>query len=256
MASVNFEKIEWEDFPSTETPLNADNLNRLEDAMEGIYNDFDDYIADSAELIGQILGDFAVVEAGETASQNHLSDSLIVLNNLLYKATVDITAGDSLQEGTNITRTTIADEVNTTIINNILGSFAVPEQSSIAAYNHAAGSCLIMGGKLYRATTLILSGDPIEEGVNIEQTTVDAEVRKRDIIDCVDVALSAGTGDLGTFYDSRITADHKVVGYNIVFGDPSYITSGINVITSAGEAVVNGTCTSATTATFQLAIPQ
>ena len=33
---VDFERLHWENFPSTGTPLNADNLNRLEEGVAGL----------------------------------------------------------------------------------------------------------------------------------------------------------------------------------------------------------------------------
>jgi hypothetical protein len=37
--TVNFQRLVWEDYPSTDTPLSADNLNRLEEGVDGLYND-------------------------------------------------------------------------------------------------------------------------------------------------------------------------------------------------------------------------
>lgn len=36
---VNFQRLTWENYPSTETPINADNLNRLEEGVAGLYSD-------------------------------------------------------------------------------------------------------------------------------------------------------------------------------------------------------------------------
>lgn len=36
---VNFERLTWENYPSTNTPVNADNLNRLEEGVAGLYSD-------------------------------------------------------------------------------------------------------------------------------------------------------------------------------------------------------------------------
>lgn len=36
---VDFERLHWENYPSTDTPLNADNLNRLEEGVAGLYSD-------------------------------------------------------------------------------------------------------------------------------------------------------------------------------------------------------------------------
>ena len=36
---VDFKRLTWENYPSTETPINADNLNRLEEGVAGLYSD-------------------------------------------------------------------------------------------------------------------------------------------------------------------------------------------------------------------------
>lgn len=36
---VDFRRLTWENYPSTETPINADNLNRLEEGVAGLYSD-------------------------------------------------------------------------------------------------------------------------------------------------------------------------------------------------------------------------
>jgi len=64
------------------------------------------------------------------------------------------------------------------------------------------------------------------------------------------VACSATTGDFATVTDASITADHVVA--NCVFANPSAITSQINWTTSSGSLVLNGTCSSATTANVLL----
>ena len=84
----------------------------------------------------------------------------------------------------------------------------------------------------------------------------DAKFTDHVILSFKNVAVTAGTGDIATITDARITSDHEVVGYNIIWGNPSAITTDVTVTTSAGKAVLNGTCKSATTATFQLAIPE
>lgn len=143
-----------------------------------------------------------------------------------------------------------------TIFNRILGDFATIESSTIASKAYAVDDLLVLNGYLYCVTTAIPSGGTITAGTNVTVTNVGDEVRKRDIIDCVDIPISAGTGNVGTVTNAKITSDHKVVGYNIVFGDPSKITTTTNVTTSNGQALINTTCTGATTATFQLAIPR
>jgi hypothetical protein len=59
------------------------------------------------------------------------------------------------------------------------------------------------------------------------------------------VACSATTGDFATISNANITADHVVA--QIYFANSAAITSEVTVTTSAGSAVINGTCASATT---------
>lgn len=64
------------------------------------------------------------------------------------------------------------------------------------------------------------------------------------------VTVTATTGDIVTLSNSAITADHVVA--SIEFADPSAIMPGCAWTTSAGELVLTGTCTSATTANITL----
>lgn len=65
-----------------------------------------------------------------------------------------------------------------------------------------------------------------------------------------DVACSAMTGNFATVSNAAITADHIVV--DVVWADPSAITTDVTWTTSAGSLVLNGTCASATSATITL----
>ena len=64
------------------------------------------------------------------------------------------------------------------------------------------------------------------------------------------VAVSATTGNIATISNSKITSDHVAVA--CVFANPAAITTEVTCTTSSGSAVLNGTCTSATTATITL----
>ena len=65
-----------------------------------------------------------------------------------------------------------------------------------------------------------------------------------------DVACSAMTGNFATVSNAAITADHIVV--EVVWADPSAITTDVTWTTAAGSLVLNGTCASATSATITL----
>ena len=64
------------------------------------------------------------------------------------------------------------------------------------------------------------------------------------------VAVSATTGDIATVSNVAITADHVVA--NIAFANSSAITTEVTWTTSSGSLVLNGTCTTATTADIVL----
>lgn len=51
---VNFERLHWENYPSLETPVNADNLNRLEEGVAGLYSD----LAEIEEELGDGVGEY------------------------------------------------------------------------------------------------------------------------------------------------------------------------------------------------------
>ena len=59
------------------------------------------------------------------------------------------------------------------------------------------------------------------------------------------VACSAMTGDFATGSDANITADHVIA--EIVFANPSAISSDVTWTTAAGSITLNGTCSAATT---------
>ena len=65
-----------------------------------------------------------------------------------------------------------------------------------------------------------------------------------------DQAVTATTGDIATITDSRITANHVVA--ECVWGNSSAITTDVTWTTSAGNLVLNGTCSTATTVTVTL----
>lgn len=51
---VDFRRLTWENYPSEETPINADNLNRLEEGVAGLYSD----VAEMEEKIGDNVGEY------------------------------------------------------------------------------------------------------------------------------------------------------------------------------------------------------
>lgn len=282
--SREYDQLAWVDFPERLTPISAANLNRMENGIANLYTDRN-----------KMENNIAYVEEGEEATRHYFINSYLMLNGIFYKTTSEINVGDLLDYGLdgNITHVDISSQFGSggggstgcveltqaqydalseeakmldviylitdspdNYLDEVFGDFATVEYTDTASKAYAVGDYLVYDSKFYRVTSAIEQGDIIVPDTNVVKTTVGEEFKKRDIIDCDNVPISAGTNTtIGTKTDSRITSDHKVVGYNIVFADPSKIVSAVNVNTSTGQAVITGTCTGATTATFQLAIP-
>lgn len=131
----------------------------------------------------------------------------------------------------------------------LLGNFATYQSTLTASKAYKVGDFLTYNGLLYRVKTAIASGGTISLGTNCVQTTVGDEVANN-CLRFENVTVSATIGDIATITDSRITADHVVVECG--WGNASAITTDVTCTTSAGSAVLNGTCTAATTATVTL----
>lgn len=284
--SREYDQLAWVDYPETLTPISAANLNRMENGIANLYTDRN-----------KMENNIAYVEEGETATRHYFINSYLMLNGIFYKTTSEINIGDILDptlagniehvdvssqfgsggggstgcvELTQAQYDALSDEAKMldviylitdspdNYLDEVFGDFASVEYTDTASKAYAVGNYLVYDSKFYKVTSAIAQGDTIVPDTNVVKTTVGEEVAKRDIIDCVNVPISTGTNTtIGTKSDSRITADHKVVGYSIVFADSSKVTSStITVTTAAGQVTITGTCTGSTTATFQLAIPR
>lgn len=137
-------------------------------------------------------------------------------------------------------------------ISDLLGDFATVESSTTASQAYAVGDFLVLNQKLYKVTTAISSGGTITVGTNVTQTTVGAEVKNRTLWWASQAisSTSGSSGTLATITDARITADHVITKF--VAANASYITSAITCTTSAGQAVITGISTAATTAEIVL----
>ncbi len=78
---MSYERINWEDAPSTKTPINAENLNKMDAAIKK-----HDTLLNSGTTAGNNLAE--VYDATAT----YAAGSYCVNENVLYKAAVDITA--------------------------------------------------------------------------------------------------------------------------------------------------------------------
>ena len=85
--TVDFERMYWVDYPSRATPINAANLNRLEEGVAGLYSDMSkgvlyftnvSVLANSGTIVtvsnGKITSDHVVVSAVFAAPSNITTD--------------------------------------------------------------------------------------------------------------------------------------------------------------------------------------
>ena len=137
-------------------------------------------------------------------------------------------------------------------IEAILGVYATVEESTTASRPYKVGEHLVLNWILYRVTVAIAQSGTITPGTNCKQTTVGDEIANK-VLRFDNITVNATTGDIATKNDDRITADHELA--RCEFGNSLGITSSVDVTTSAGSVVLNGTCTSATTAKLILIKP-
>lgn len=208
---------------------------------------FSEQAAASAQAAEQAASTFVVDSALSSTSENPVQNKVIK------------SALDDKQDELTFDTTPTANSNNPvksggiyTALQDILGDFAPVETSSSASKAYRANELLVYNNKLYRMTIAISSGSTITPGTNCVQTTVSDEIANRVLWWGSKVLDSTGgtSGTLRTITDARITADHVLD--KVVAADPSVIISDITCVTSAGQAVITGISTAATTAEILL----
>ena len=118
-----------------------------------------------------------------------------------------------------------------------------------ATATYKVGQYCIYDNTLYRCTTAITTAEAWTAS-HWTATTISEEIENR-VIWQTGVTVSATSGNIVTFNDSRITPDHVLA--NVVFTDNSKITALSSWSTqTAGRLTIAGTCTAATTAEILL----
>lgn len=154
----------------------------------------------------------------------------------LSLARISIPAGT-----TELTDALITDERLDPSVCGIVSETVTADTSMISAQYNAAVA------DLYNAIAEAWSGE-ISDGAITEQKL--APALRNSCLYFADVAVSATTGDIATISNAAISANHVVA--EIIWANPSYITTDVTWTTSSGYLVLNGTCSYATTANIVL----
>jgi len=179
--------------------------DKYPDASGGITNQVPTLAADGSIIWrqqssgggdGTANANIAVVEDTSTASQAYSVGDLLVYSGQLYRVTAAIAQGDTITPGTNVTPTTVANELDSSVAGvssfngrtgavtpqaadyppSLIGAAAASDiaqaEESPATAAHAENSFLIYNGQLYRVTSPISIGDALTVGTNIAAADV------------------------------------------------------------------------------------
>ena len=97
-------------------------------------------------------------------------------NGLYGDNTVDTLSAEVAEARATNAQNTAQVATVTSQMTSLLASVAPVEASTTASGNHSAGELLMLNGKLYKASTAIVTGDTLTVGTNITATTLAAEL--------------------------------------------------------------------------------
>lgn len=157
----------------------------------------------------------------------------------LSLAQVSIPAGT-----TELTQLNILDERQDPTVCGIVTETVTADTSGIAAQYEEAID------QLLAAIAEAWDGEISDGAITYEKLSPELQEELGGALYLTGVAIAATTGDIATVSNAKITADHVVA--EITFANPSAITTDVTWTTANGSLVLNGTCTSATTAAIVL----
>lgn len=161
-----YTRVEWQDLPSQETPLSAENLNHMDN---GIYELAEDVTAIEERLdeLGTSDASDNTVEFDDDPSEPiDLVDSPNTLANIMT----------GIYSRVKTLITAVEDLVTQTDFNTAVGSMAAVEANTAASTNYASGDLFIHNNQLYRATAAISAGTQITNENSVE-TSLGAEIK-------------------------------------------------------------------------------
>ena len=155
------------------------NTLRLNEPEDGDGFDIGHFNENSESLDNIIGGDIASIasaEASSTATKAHAVGSYLTMGGKLYRVTSAIAIGDTISTSTNVTETSLLNEINTLqeFAGNLESSIA-PVESTTATTNHAVGDYFMLGNVLMCATTAIATGEQITTS-NATPATIQSQI--------------------------------------------------------------------------------
>lgn len=204
------------------------------------------------------------------ANVNYVKNDLVHYGGNIWRILIDDTIGITPAEGTNYTLF-IGEPTN--LVERIIA----PLEDNPATVAYQTGRQIIYNDYLYEVIQNIAVGDiliayeddptnaniklssPVETQVLALDGRLDAaeddiddlqDAAENKVLFFANVACSATTGNFLTKSDAKITANHILT--ECVFANPAAITTDVTWTTANGSLTLNGTCTSATTATITL----
>lgn len=122
---------------------------------------------------------------------------------------------------------------------------------NVLSFNGRTGEVLPASGDYTAAQVAYDNSDSSLSATNTKGALDElANAAENDVLFLQNVTCNATTGDFAVLTDQAITANHVLV--ECVFANPAAITTDVTWTTANGSLRLNGTCTTATTATITL----
>lgn len=206
-----YNRINWENAPSTATPLDADNLNRmdakiadLDTSMDAVQEGYTE-MSNEMDLVNARIDTFTNLPDGSTTGDAELADARIGADGVTYN-----TLGQAVRtQFTNLNNKTTTDTAPTygstkpvqsggtyTAIQDVIAKFA-PAFSESATYS--IGDYCTYDDKIYRAKAAITSGNDFVSGYWTELSSISVIIKEmRNIVTDTEVVIGSSY-PAGTF---------------------------------------------------------
>lgn len=271
--SRGYDRLAWVDYPAELTPISAENLNRIEDGIETLYNDRD-----------HMESNLAIVDDNERASRDYAINTYVMRNGVFYKVILDIQENEEFNDetGGNIRPVSVSSQLGSggggstgcveltqaeydalpeedkmadviylitdtpnNFLDEVFGDFASVEYTNKASKAYAVGEYLMLDSKLYRVTAAISQNDTITAGTNVIATTVGSE------FNAVGDRLHNVLGNYAEVEPEAVASKIYAAGDFLILNDYLYKTTSA---IATGEDLIEGTNIEKTTVGGELNI--